>query len=65
MFEGLLRASTKVPAGTPYVPSKMFSTSNEAAMLNVVTHALAGSFDFRAAFLHLSLGGVVIFLSNT
>ena len=64
MFDGLLRAAPKVSTGASHVFAKVFAAAHYAAMLNVVAHALAGFLYLRAAFLHLSPGGVVVLLSD-
>ena len=64
MFDGLLRPSAEVFTGTPHVFAKVFAASHYAATPHVMAHAFAGFLYFRAAFLHLPAGGVVILLSD-
>ena len=40
--------------------TKVFATSHDAAMLNVVAHALAGFADLTATLLHLPAGRVAV-----
>jgi hypothetical protein len=65
VFKGLLRSAPKVFTGTPHVFSKVLASAHNAAMLDVVAHAFAGSAHLRPALLHLSFGCVVILLSHS